>query len=233
MWHRLSGGRFTSSSRGMSLIEITVTVAIIMLASAIVIPSVGNLFRANMRATAAKLAGTIRATYDSAALSGQHYRLVFVFNDPVVNVEVGQERTTGGAGLLGFAALLSGAGASGGSLDERERETEQVEPPKDVMKLFMGKDAHDTEDDVGGMISFSSAGQSLDLGKGVRLLDVWLEGMRQPANEGTVYLPFYPHGYTHKAIIHLTDDDGTIFSIVVKGVTGQTEIDNKYVEVPK
>src|SRR5262245_26618313 len=57
------------------------------MAVAVVIPAVGNLSRADLRKDASMLAGTMRATYDAAALSGEHHRLVFELGQRVIHVE--------------------------------------------------------------------------------------------------------------------------------------------------
>ena len=62
---------------GFTLVEVGITVAILALAAAVIIPGLHNISKAELRSTASGLAAAVRSAYDSAALSGQTYRLVF------------------------------------------------------------------------------------------------------------------------------------------------------------
>lgn len=68
-------------SRGFTLVEVIVTLAIVAISTAVVIPALGNITRAELRRTARGLSSTIRQSYDEAALSGQMQRIVFVVGE--------------------------------------------------------------------------------------------------------------------------------------------------------
>ena len=67
-----------SRGRGFTLVEATVSIAIVALVMGVVMVSL-SAGHADVRSAAGKLSGTIRASFDSAALTGQTYRLVFSF----------------------------------------------------------------------------------------------------------------------------------------------------------
>ncbi len=222
------------------MVEVTIVVAILAMAAAVVLPALSNIGRAELRSSAAKLAGTIRATYDAAALNGVPQRLVFVFDKHVVKVEEGSAGGPSGSGLADMAALLSG-GLAPPSVDIGPEDAEgevpkEVEPPREIMSLLgLNPEGDDDEEGGGtlGIAKFHSAGHDLELGEEVRLLDIWVEGMSQPLREGKAFLDFYPHGYTERAFIHLTNEAGDVFTIEVAPLTGKTEIHNEYIEAPK
>ena len=62
---------------GLTLIELVIVVSLIALIVTIVVPSVVNIIGANLRTTAAEVAGAIRFTYDLAARKNVPFRLVF------------------------------------------------------------------------------------------------------------------------------------------------------------
>lgn len=65
-------------ARGLTLVEVCVTVAIIALAAGVVLPAIGNVSRADLRKASSATASKIREAYDNAALSGLTWRLTFV-----------------------------------------------------------------------------------------------------------------------------------------------------------
>ena len=81
----------SDTQRGFTLVEATITVAILALAVSVVIPAVSNITRAEMRETAGILAGTVRSLYDQAALSGQTYRLVLNLEKNTISSEATEQ----------------------------------------------------------------------------------------------------------------------------------------------
>jgi general secretion pathway protein H len=240
--------------RAFTLVEATISVAVLALALSVVLVSF-TAARADLRKATGMLTGTIRATYDAASLSGQTYRLKFSFekdeeSGAYMNHTVGVEATdevlsfdedsnplsrgarasadTGmgfGLGLGGFS--LGGMDAN--DVDDQLDEVEDLGPPSALQALVgLGKEgAAET------VTSFQSTDHDLDLGDDVHVLDIWTEGMNEPASEGIVYLYFFPHGYTQEAYIHLEDDDDTVFTARVHALTGKVEMFPEYIEVPK
>ena len=69
--------RRARKARGLTLIELVVALGIVVVLFAAVVYGVGALTGAKAKEASAELAGTIRALYDTAALSGKTCRLVF------------------------------------------------------------------------------------------------------------------------------------------------------------
>jgi len=220
------------------LIEATIAIAVIALAAGVLIPALSGMGRAHLRKAAAYMAGTVRATYDNAALSGETYRLVFTFDPSVVKVEKTKQpfafdSTEGAVASVGkHKNEASSASKLGMSFPEetKKEDTKTDEGSNPLLALLQINSQADVADKQS---SFSSAGKDLKLGDGVKLMDVWIEGMDQVASEGEIYLYFFPNGYTQDALIHLGDKDGRAFTLKVTALTGKTEVLDKYEEVPK
>jgi general secretion pathway protein H len=223
--------RVAARESGFTLIEISIAVAILALAAAVVLPAVSNVSLAELRKSAGQVSGLVRSTYDKAALSGERYRIVFSPGTGAIKVERGSSPGGGGSGLLGLAAMAMGGGLPGAQEDSDDDDVAvDVQPPAEIIALFGGTLADGTAATTDGLSSFSAEGAGLDFGDEVKVMDVWVEGMSQPSSDGTVYLTFFPHGYTESALIHLTDLEGRVFTVEVKALTGTTEIFAEYIE---
>src|SRR5512133_1127882 len=75
-------------ARGFTLIEVMVTLVILVLAAAVVVPAISKTSLGELRSTCAKVAGTVRATYDQAALNGKAHRLAFDLKAQVIKIKI-------------------------------------------------------------------------------------------------------------------------------------------------
>jgi general secretion pathway protein H len=246
--------KVSERARGFTLVEAAVSVAVLALALSVVLVGF-RAARADLRASAGKLSGTLRAAYDSASLTGQTYRLEFSFEKDEetgeafahrVRVEASEEilsfdeednplsrgaRASAGAGA-GFGLGTGGfsfAGLDANELEDQLDEVEDLGPPTALQALVGLSDQAEQQ----AVTSFESTGNDLHFGSHVRVLDVWTEGMSKPTDEGVVYLYFFPHGYTQEAYIHLTDDDDVVFTLRLHAFTGKVEVFPEYKEAPR
>lgn len=247
-------------TRGFTLVEVVITLAIVALAAGVAIPAINNLTRADLRRSARMLSSTIQQTYEEAALTGQMQRIVFVLGTPTASGAKTAGKAPGIKIEAAEQALLFDP--SGGALVSASRQAEALdalEPPP-----FFDGDDTSTQDAVAadaaaqkppsksaqpkGMLghladinklpledeedTFHAIG-TLKLEGDVHVRDVWLEGMPQPLTHGEVALLFFAHGYTQKASIHLEDGSQNIFTITVQPLTGRTQILDGYIESHK
>src|SRR5437868_12464460 len=63
--------------RGMTLVEITVALAVAALMLAVAVPALSAVTRAQLRQKSGQLAGAVRSLYGGAAIAGRTCRLVF------------------------------------------------------------------------------------------------------------------------------------------------------------
>jgi len=235
---------------GFTLVEVVVTVALIAIASAVVIPAVSNVGRAEMRSTASKLSGMMRRVYSDAALTGQTHRIIFDLDENSISVEATEQVLDFDqeSGALAEAADRKGdLGRSefklGGEkfdslvaelMAQQSVQGEDDEEPMDnPMNAFLGIGSLAGNAGMAGNEGFASGGDAIPLEGQVELMDVWVAGMDEPKAEGKAYLYFFPHGYTQNALIHLTDPDNNVYTVKVYPLTGKTAIEAEYVEIPK
>jgi hypothetical protein len=125
---------------------------------------------------------------------------------------------------------FSMGGMDANDLDDELDEIEDLGPPS-ALTALIGLGGADAATQT--VTSFQSIDKDLDLGSDVHVLDIWTEGMSEPATDGVVYLYFFAHGYTQEAYIHLQDDSDAVFTIRVHALTGKVEMFPEYKEVPK
>ncbi len=227
---------------GFTLVEAMITIAVLALAMGVVLVNWGS-SKAELRAASAKLAGTIRASYDGAALSGQTYRLVFGFEKSEIRVEATDQVLAFSDGENPLVRGARTASVSGGGLDamigtfmrsefasDADDDEQELDEPPPALQALIGLADRSNHAQAA---SFSGIGHDLTLEDGVHLLDVWVQGMGEPASEGEVYLYFWAHGYTQDAVINLEDDQARVFGVKVQALTGKTEIVAEYVEALK
>ena len=227
---------------GFTLVEATITIAILALAAAVVVPAVGNITRAELRATSSKVAGLIRSTYDMACLEGQIHRLTFDFEKRGIDMTATTQVLAfePDSNVLAEAAKMDAstnafndlAQALTAEIAEQRAASGEESDPSAAGALF----GINSLAGMGGMAdeeAFGEGGTALDLGEGVHLLDVWVQGMDEPQTEGQAYLYFFPHGYTQDALIHLEDDEGRVFTVKIAALTAKTTIVPEYVEVKR
>lgn len=226
-------------SRGFTLIEIVITVAVIALISAVVIPALSSLGVADVRRASGQLSGLIRSTYDDAVLQAETHRLVITIGAHEVTVEKASVPSSG-PNLLAFAGMMMGGGAPAGDADgDSEDAPDEIPPPPELAALF-GVKPSDEEEAEGvhdngasvGLTPFKATGAVLNFGEEVRILDVWPAGEQKPLTEGKVYLNFFPGGYCEEMLIHLAPKEGSepVFTVRVAPLTGSTDITAGYVE---
>ncbi|MEW5740064.1 MAG: type II secretion system protein [Myxococcota bacterium] len=224
--------------RGLTLIEITVALGIIVVLFAAVVFGVGALTGAKARESAAELAGTIRALYDSAALSGRTCRLVF---------ELPGERDEDGA-VTWRAECAKGSVTAGAKRDDelraanekdkrdrRDEDDERFRPlasdSAPTVQELQAREQSRVEEQA-KFSSFSSDDVvEKTLPSNVRV-EVWTQKQRQPVKHGTAYLYFFPQGYTEKAQVWVRQGDNA-WTLTISSLTGKTVIHNEDLEVPR
>lgn len=244
--------RARRASRGFTLVEVCVAVAIMALASAVMVPALNGMGRAEMRRGARMLGAHVRRCFDEAALSGQTYRLVFTLDRPDDDGArgAGDGNAVPAIAIEASELALNFTGHDGALVeasDPNSGDTLADSPLQDA--LGQDEPANAAGADAGsgsnpasasgemfrsmfninhlaqkaGRPSFDAVGE-VALPRGVRVSDVWFDGMHAAAAAGSLALIFFPTGYTQHAIIHLEDADKNAFTLEVEPLTGRTHI---------
>ena len=227
------------SCRGVTLIELSVAMAIIAVLFGAVVMGVGAITGVKAKAAAGELGGTIRSLYDTAALSGKTCRLVF---------QLSGERDDNPSRY--WAECAAGGITTRRNRDEALREdSHQAEEAKKAR----GREPARSWDSSGGgeptlqellsrekervdtaarYAQYTSPEVSpRELPAGVRL-SVWTRHQREAVKSGLAYLYFFPQGFTEKAQIAVRQGDN-VWTLTVAPLTGKTAVVPEELEVPR
>ena len=204
---------------GLTLIELVIVVSLIALIVTIVVPSVVNIIGANLRTTAAEVAGAIRFTYDLAARKNVAFRLVFDLDEQAYWVESASEK---------YLLEKEKTGVSEGRLDE---EAQQERSRRFFDRSYIeGGEMWQPK----GKPSFSDfAGpytKKKALPQDIFFQDVWVAHQEDRVTAGQAYLYCFPTGMTELAVVHIGDYGEDAYTLVVQALTGVVKIHSGYVE---
>jgi general secretion pathway protein H len=206
-------------ARGVTLIEVLLSLAIIGLIAGIGILGVGQQKSARMRGGAVLIAGAVRTAYAHSSGVSKPLRLVFDFNERQIMLEesnsalaVSKNDKTGGAAAATEAERMA--------IEESDAILKGPRPPRPT---FTPTKAFGFSPDKGR--------QGKALPSGVRFVQIETSHDLLSVNSGRAYLYFWPGGQTERAAIQVTtagkDEealDQNSMTIFVSPLTGKTEI---------
>jgi len=238
--------RNRKAERGLTLIELSVALAIVAVLFGGVVMSVGAITGSKARASAGELGGVIRSLYDTAALSGKTCRLVFQL--PAEKDERGATRY--------WAECAKGNITTRRDRDEVLRE--ETRAAEDEVKRRSRGSSRDTPSGSTPSASSPDSEPTLqelmarekerveaqatysqytapeiaprDLPGNVRL-SVWTQHQRDAVKSGRAYLYFFPQGFTEKAQVVVRQGNNA-WTITVAPLTGKTAVVGEALEVP-
>lgn len=210
--------RVACGRRGLTLIELVITLSLMALVVAIVAPAVGSLTGVKLRTSASQLAGAIRFGYDLAARRNVTLRLVLDLDERAYWLEatgdpfrLEREKTEVRDGI----ALEKEEKKKSRFLSRAEIESGdfwQPRPPAGFVPL------------EGGEL------QKVVLEEDTFIQDVWVAHQSDRLTAGKAYLYFFPSGLTEKAVIHLGDEHQNAFSLLVEPLLGTVRLEAGYLE---
>lgn len=222
---------------GFTLIEMTITLAVVAVLMSAAVIGVGALTGAEARSAAGALAGVAQALFDQAALSGKTCRLVFELpterserQHVVYRAECAEGavttardrdlalRTANDAAAQGDAPrdarILSGGAGSSRSLEELLSEERQRVESAGAFSAY-----------TNAVIEPRELPSSVDL-------EVWVRGQTEYTSEGLAMLYFFPQGYTEKAQVRFTQGNDT-WTLALEPLTGKVRVVPEALEVPR
>lgn len=245
--HRALPGRALSAAgrvrpprrgeRGLTLIELTVALAIIAVLFAAAIISVGSITGSRARAAASELGGAIRSLYDTASLKGRTCRLVFQLpakgedGDTKYWAECAEGHVTTARDRdraledADHQAELAAREQSrpkstpSRSSDEPESVEDQAAQEKARVEKLARFSVYTAEEIKPRKLS------------GVKI-SVWTQHQRDPVTSGLAYLYFFPQGYTERSYVYF-EQGKNVWTIAVAPLTGKTTIVARALEVPR
>lgn len=237
----MPSGRTHRAPRGLTLVELTVAIAIISVVFGGAVMGIGALTGARARSATGELAALMRSLYDTAALSGKTCRIAFELPG----------RDDAGAPVTYRAECAEGAvtmsrdreAALEEATRQREREREDGARGRERPRTLTSGDDEPTleelmareEERVQSAARFSEYTneevQPKPLPAGVTV-EVWTRAQREPVSAGVAYVYFFPQGTAEKAMVFLTQGDNT-WTIDVSPLTGKTQVYGERREPPR
>lgn len=220
-------------ARGLTLIEITIALAIVAVVFSAALISIGSLAGTQAKAATAELSAVIRALYDTSALSGRTCRLVFEM--PGDKSDEGETKY--------WAECAKGALTTSRDREELLREVNRAKDRKDELSGSGSYRAHSELEQLAAAerdrIESEAKYASFDTPEiepksfpaSVRV-GVWTKHQRTQATEGLAFLYFFPQGFTEKAMVFVRQGDNA-WTITLSPLTGKTAVVGEELEVPR
>ncbi len=221
--------------RGMTLMEIMITLVIIGLIMGVSLPAYNNLTHMRLREASTKLSGTIRYLYHQATLKGLCMRLVFDLHKDTYKVEA----STDGECLIDSEQSTAKQAKKKEDEAEKKRQEEakqQTRTPT-VQQSFWGEEPPiSLEVKKATFAEFNGhLLKARKLPADVSFESIYISNQKEPYSKKQgpryVYLHCFPLGYCERAVIYLQDSGKTIFSLEVKPLTGHVAVHNKKLDL--
>lgn len=209
-------------ARGLTLIEISIALAIAALLVAVSVPAISSVTRAQLRQRSGQLAGGLRALYGESAIGGRSCRLILDLDKAEYQAECARG-----------AVRLAAAGAEGpaGDAQAREREQELLSRARRTGETLSDEDRERLELLRRSAFAPSPAVPRTALGGQVRFRKVWVGHQPAPRTSGTAWLYFWPSGQTEPASIELSQGDDVV-TLLVSPLTGRVRLVNGPAQAP-
>ena len=210
------------NSRGFTLIELIVVVAVMAVITTAVVTGVGNVRGASVQSETGKIGVAVRYLYNLSVLSGKVHRLVF---DLDKRMYWGEEQTSDDP-CQQF--LLPGEG------DE-----EAAKKPKKKARKGSKAEEEPPKLDGGFTETKSKLLAKYTMDAGISIAGVMTSHQNEPLKKGTAYLYFFPNGTTENALIWVKgdgaaeDDDADVMTVEVKALQGAAKLHNEKVPFEK
>jgi general secretion pathway protein H len=229
------------AARGFTLIELMVALAVAASLFAALVLGLGALTGARARQAMGELGGAARSLYDTAALSGNTCRLVFILprddssefayraecaNGPITSA-MDRDQEIRDATKAAVEAYRKNS--RGGS--------RATEPPPTTARSSGSTllDLLDSEkvrvERAASFSAFTSPEIQPRKLSGVRV-SVWTSHQHAKIDTGLAYLYFFPQGYTERAQVTVRQGKN-VWTLLVSPITGRTSIVDGEPEVPK
>jgi general secretion pathway protein H len=208
-----------TNTRGVTLVEVLVVVALIAILAGGAVFGSGMLSSSRLRAGSTLIASSVRLGLSRANNSGHATRLVLDLDGDRVLLE----EATGSRMLREKDAPAAGAEAATQAEQAAKAESDRIlEGPHAPRAAFKP------------VTQFAETPEGRELGKGVDLYAVQSEHDDDPVTSGVAYVYFWPGGATERAHVQLkrTGSDQAL-TVIVSALTGRTKIEKGLLDLPE
>jgi len=210
--------RSLSRSRGVTLIEVLIVVALIGLLAGAAIFGSGMLGSSRLRAAATLVAAGVRAGIARSNSIGRPTRLVIDLDADRVTLEEASSSRM----LREKSKPAGGAQVATEAEQAAKAESDRIlDGPRAPRTAFQPAPA------------FADTPSGRELGSGIDLVQVQTEHDEEPVTSGRAYVYFWPGGMTERAHVQLRragDPEG--LTVTVSSLTGRTRVVRGRVDLP-
>lgn len=207
-----------ASRRGLTLVEVIITVTLLALVSAAAVYGSGATSSARIKRSAVMIAGAIRIAYAHANATSKTVRLTFDFDERLVILEESSSQL-----------MLVKGDRTGGAAAATEAEKAALEEADSILKGPRSpRPAFEPTKAFGWNPQEGKPGK--ELATGIRFLQIETSHTDEPEDTGRAYLYFWPGGQTERAAIQIvkatadTAEEGDVMTILVAPLTGKSEL---------
>lgn len=214
-----------NNRRGLTLIELTIALAIAAMAVAVSVVSINALTDADLKSSAIEITGAIKFCYDRSIMEKRTQRIGMDIDKGLWWIEYTDDRYA-----LAKERMTGNTGAQPSEQDEEGR----VETIDDFFSSFEEPDA-EVKMAMQGATRFMpdpGGGEPRTLPGDIRFSKVWTGHQEEPFTEGVAYLHFFKSGWTEPAQIELTDGAEEYITLKVFPLTGRVRMYEKPLETP-
>jgi len=207
--------RAVAGERGLTLIELMVTITVIGIVTAGIVISSGAVINSRMRGAAGMITGAVRIAFTRASATSRPNRLVFDIDNGAVILEETSD-----------ALVVKKDDVAGGAAAATEEERDAIATASRIIK---GPQAPRARFRAVRALGFDDPDTSggRPIGKGVRFRKVETAHSPEGQTSGRAYLYFWPGGQTERAAIQLTragvpdDYKESGMTILISALTGR------------
>ncbi len=210
------------ATSGFTLLEITITLVLLVLALSVAIPGLESVTGARLRSSAGEMAGEMRALFDESALSGRTCRMAFDLDKRTYWPECAKS-----------AARISSQKEE--SRDgQRYVDTQAIEREQDRMAELQRDNPFEAQ--IEAQTPFARF-TDVDVPRrtlpdGVDFDWVWTQHQTQKYTAGDAYLYYFPQGNAERGLVVLKHGDDAV-ALSVSPLTGRVVLSSGEPEVPK
>jgi general secretion pathway protein H len=228
------------AARGFTLIELMVALAVAAALFSAVVMGLGALTGAQARKAMGELGAASRSLYDTAALSGNTCRLVFLLpKDDSAEFTYRAECANGPVttSLDRDQEIRDATKAAVEAYRKRGRSNPADAPPPTYARSS-GSTLLDVLDSEKARVEKAAAFSAFTTPeiqprkmRGVRV-SIWTAHQKAKIDSGLAYIYFFPQGYTERAQVTVRQGKN-VWTLLVSPLTGRTSIVDGEPEVPK
>lgn len=208
-----------AGTRGVTLVEVLIVVALIALLAGGVVFGSGMLKSSRMKAASTLVASAVRLGIARSNSSGRPTRLVLDLDRERILLEEANS-----------SVMLREKGATAGGAQAATEAEQAAKAESD--RILEGP--HAPRAAFSPMKSFADTPEGRELGAGVDLAEVQTEHDEEPVREGRAYVYFWPGGVTERAHVKVQrKGSDEALTVVVSALTGRTRIERGLVDMPE